>query len=152
MEPIGGWLGRVAARYRMNVDELAELYGLKLAFDRLGGTWLQVSVVTENTLKRLAALARLNVEVLYTLQMRTDVVSVRRQFVYCPSCVFLNPIDVMSPCWSREWMETMANMCPIHDAPLHRISMAPLRKCGNFDLVLRVVSLREASVRLRLRR
>ena len=49
-------------------------------------------------------------------------------------------------------METMANICPICDAPLHRISMALLRKCGNFDQVLRVVSLREASVRMRLRR
>ena len=74
------------------------------------------------------------------------------QLAYCPDCLLLNPIDVMSPFWKREWMETMANMCPTHDAPLHRIWMALLRKCGNFDQVLRVVSLREASVRLRLRR
>lgn len=31
VEPIGGWLGRVAARYRGSVDELSLVYGLELA-------------------------------------------------------------------------------------------------------------------------
>ena len=59
MEPIGGWLGRVAARYCMSVDELARHCGLGLAFDSLGSKWLQVSAVAKETLKRLAVLARL---------------------------------------------------------------------------------------------
>lgn len=94
----------------------------------------------------------MNVEGLHALQMPTHVVPTRRQLAYCPDCLFLNPFDVTSPCWSRERMEPMVEKCQVHDAPLHCMSMALLRKCGNFDQVLRVVSLRQASVRMRLRR
>ena len=61
MEPIGSWIGRVDACYRTSVGELAHLYDLELAFDRLSNTWLQVSPIDDVTFEKLAALARGNV-------------------------------------------------------------------------------------------
>lgn len=92
MEPIGGWLGRVAARYRMSVDELAQLYDLELAFDRLSNTWLQVSTIGEATLEKLAALARVNAADLNALQCPltapAPAPAPQSQLAYCSSCVF----------------------------------------------------------------
>lgn len=159
MEPIGGWLGRVAARYRMSVDELAQMYELEIVFDRLSSTWLHVSTIGEATVEKLAALARMNVAVLNALQWpltapappaTATATAPQRQLAYCPSCVFLNPLDVESPCWKREWMESATTCCQIHTQQLQKLPIASVRRCGNFDHVLRVISRREASRRERL--
>lgn len=148
VEPIGGWLGRVAARYRMSVDELAQLYDLELAFDRLSNTWLQVSTIGEATLEKLAALARVNAADLNALQCPltapAPAPAPQSQLAYCPSCVFLNPLDVTSPCWKRVWMDPTATCCQIHTRQLRKLPITSVRMCGNFDHLLRVISRREA--------
>lgn len=153
VEPISGWLGRVAARYRMSVHELAQLYGLEGTFDGPNSAWLEVSSFTDATLDKLAALARLNVAELKALQWplgATPAQCGRRQLAYCPSCLFLNPLDVTAPCWKREWLVSVMSTCPIHLRPMQNVSSLSLRKCGNFDHVLKAVSGHTARRRMRM--
>jgi len=149
VEPIGGWLGRVAARYRMSVEELAQLYGLELAFDRPCNTWLLILRIGEATINRLATLARMDSADLIVLQPLQCGPALQPQLAYCPTCVFLNPQDVTSPCWKRQWMDPAETSCPIHAQSLQRLPITSLRMCGNFDHLLRVVSRREARRRER---
>ena len=153
VEPISGWLGRVAARYRMSVHELAQLYGLEVAFCGYDSTWLEVSSFADATLDKLAALARLNVAELKALQwplVATPAQRGRRQLACCPSCLFLNPLDVTAPCWKREWLVSVMSTCPIHLRPMQNVSSLSLRKCGNFDHVLKAVSGHTARRRMRM--
>lgn len=146
-EPIGGWLGRVAARYCMSVDELAGTYGLELAFDRTSGVWLLLTRISEATISKLSALARIDRAAIIALEPPQCGPTPRPQLAYCAACVFLNPQDVTSPCWKREWMDPAQTRCSIHDMSLQRLPFTSLRQCGNFDHVLRVVSRREARKR-----
>lgn len=143
VEPLGGWLGRVAARYRMSVDELDALYGLELAFDRHSNAWLLVSRLGEAAVGRLARLARVDPASLDAMQGPPAWSGQAPRLAYCPSCLFLNPLDVTSPCWKREWLVPCASGCAIHARPLSRMSMTSLRTCDNFDKLLRLVSRRE---------
>lgn len=149
VEPIGGWLGRVAARYRMSVGELAQRYDLELPFDRSAETWLQLSTMGEATLAKLAVLARLNTADLAALQRPHEGAEFRRQLAYCPTCVFLNPIDVTAPCWRREWLDPAATCCRVHAWPLQGISTPCVQACGNFDGLLKAISRLEATRRRR---
>jgi TniQ len=143
VEPIGGWLGRVAARYRMSVDELAQQYGLELDFNRTGNAWLLVGRIGGATIERLARLARVDPAILKAMQGLPAGHVQLPQLVYCPSCLFLNPLDVTSPCWKQEWLAPSAAGCAMHVQPLTRLSITSLRSCDNFDQLLRVISRRE---------
>jgi hypothetical protein len=151
MEPIGGWLGRVAARYRMGVSELAHLYGLELDFDRPGNAWLIVGRIGQATIRRLTALARVDAAVLHAMQEWRPEPNQQPRLAYCRSCLFLNPLDVTSPCWKREWMNAMSTVCAIHAKTLSQLPITSLRRCDNFDHLLRVVSHRERTRRVRRR-
>ncbi len=151
MEPIGGWLGRVAARYRMGVDELANLNGLELDFDRPGNAWLLVGRIGQATIKRLTALARVDAAALDAMQEWRPVSTQQPHLAYCQSCLFLNPLDVTSPIWRREWLDSKTTACDIHDGPLKQLPITSLRQCDNFDHLLRVISRRERKRRARSR-
>lgn len=148
MEPIGSWVGRVAARYRMTVHELAQTYGLDIPFDRQANTWLLVSAMGGTTIEKLARLARVDAAVLVSIQEVQDE-SLLQRLAYCRQCLFLNPLDITSPCWKREWLEQSQRMCPIHGEPLAQLPITSLRPCGNFDKLLRVISRREQLRRAR---
>ena len=151
VEPIGGWLGRVAARYRLSVDELAQLYGLDLAFDRPANAWLLLGQVVGPTIDRLARLARIDPAILDAMQRSPAGPVQSSQLAYCPSCLFLNPLDVTSPCWKQEWLAPSTSGCAIHTRPLERLSIRSLRACDNFDQLLRLISRRERQGRARSR-
>lgn len=143
VEPIGGWLGRVAARYRMSVDELDLLYGLELAFDRRSNGWLLIGRLGETTVDRLARLARVDAARLHALQGPPAGPGQSTHLAYCPSCLFLNPQDITAPCWRREWLAASSSGCAIHARPWNHLSITSLRQCDNFDKLLRLVSRRE---------
>lgn len=143
VEPIGGWIGRVAARYRMSVNELDLLYGLELAFDRQSNAWLLVGRLGDATVDRLARLARVDAGSLNVLQESSSGPGQSTRLAYCPCCLFLNPLDVTSPCWKQEWLAPSASGCAIHARPLRQMSITSLRTCDNFDKLLRLVSRRE---------
>lgn len=149
IEPIGGWLGRVAARYRLSVAELGEQYGLDLDFDRLCNAWLLIGRVGGTTIEMLARLARVDPATLSAMQGLAAEPVQSPQLAYCPSCLFLNPLDVTSPCWKREWLVPSASGCAIHARPLRRLPGTALQACDNFDKLLRVISRRERQRRAR---
>lgn len=57
---MGSWLGRVAARYRMSVDQLRDDHQLELNSDTSGAGWLVQHPLCETTIGRLAYFARLD--------------------------------------------------------------------------------------------
>jgi hypothetical protein len=141
----------VAARYRLSVDELAQLYGLELAFDRPGNAWLLVGQVVGPTIYRLARLARIDPAILDAMQRSPAVPVQSSQLAYCPSCLFLNPLDVTSPCWKQESLAPSASGCAVHIRPLAQLSIGSLRGYDNFDQLLRLISRRERQGRARSR-
>ena len=38
--------------------------------------------------------------------------------LYCRRCVFLNPLEVESPYWKRDWLLPTASVCPSHNERL----------------------------------
>lgn len=71
---MGSWLGRVAAGYRISVQQLCGGYGLELDIDALCAGWLVLPAVPEFTIRQLARLARY---------------------------LFVNPVDVTAQRWKR---------------------------------------------------
>jgi hypothetical protein len=125
----------------MSVDELAQQYDLEIAFDRASNGWLLALQIEDATLDRLAALARVDAADLIAL--RVPLAAAHCQLAYCPSCLFLNPQDVASPCWKREWIDPATTRCAIHARSLQSLAVSSLRRCGNFDHLLREVRRRE---------
>lgn len=142
-EPIGGWLGRVAARYRMGVGELAEQHGLDLGSEQAACTWLLISAVSHSTISRLAALARVDPELLRQMQPQRAWPGFRSRLSYCARCLFLNPVDITSPRWLRAWLDGGLNVCQTHDVALRGLPVSSIHACRNFNGLLRLVSRRE---------
>lgn len=59
--------------------------------------------------------------------------------LYCARCLFLNPLDVAAPRWKRVWLDPEATACEVHGAPLASIASSSLRRCKNFDQILKVI-------------
>ena len=139
-EPIGGWLGRVAARYRMSVGELVALHGLDLGGEHATDAWLLISAVSHATIRRLGALARVEPELLQQMLPQRLRHGERGRLRYCARCLFLNPTDVMSPRWLRTWLDDGMHSCDLHGTPLRGLTLSAMRGCRNFDALLRQVS------------
>jgi hypothetical protein len=127
----------------MSVDELDLQYGLELAFDRRSNAWLLEGRLGEAAVERLARLARVDAASFNALQESWSGPGQSTRLAYCPSCLFLNPLDVTSPCWKQEWLAPSASECAIHARPLRQMSITSLRTCDNFDKLLRLISRRE---------
>ena len=119
---MGGWLGRVAALYKMSVVQLCDDYGLDLAREAGSCGWLVQAPVGGENLARLAWLARLDEETLHQIQTPAAWVIKRHAFPYCAHCLFVNPVDVTAPRWKREWLDPAAVWCDAHRT---RLALAP---------------------------
>jgi hypothetical protein len=135
-EALGGWIGRVASRYRMSVREFAEQMELDLEGHEGGAGWLLLPAQSTRTLGRLAVLARLDPEVLRAIEIPKDWIQLRKRYSYCPRCVFLNPDDVASPYWKRHWLDPAAALCEAHATPLRAIPASRVRTCQNLGQLL----------------
>ncbi len=146
-EPLGAWLGRVAAHYRMGVLPLCEAYGLDIraSDSRIG--WLLLPPQPARNMDALAVLALLAVHKLQPMQTDAQWPLVRRQAAYCPRCLFLNDLDVTAPCWKRSWLDPAVTYCARHARPLATVAARVLRRCRNFDGVIQAVSLHEKRLR-----
>jgi hypothetical protein len=142
-EPLGGWLGRVAARYRLGVWQLCEAYGLDTGTTDSGMGWLLLPPQPARNIDALAMLARLDVRTLESMQTPVQWPLARRQAAYCPRCLFLNDLDVTSPCWRRNWLDPAATWCARHARPLGSVAAGKLRHCRNFNSVVQTVGRRE---------
>jgi hypothetical protein len=58
-EALGSWLGRLAATYRMDVDEFAAYAGVSIDFDRTRGNWLALPPLSRSDSEALRVLCRL---------------------------------------------------------------------------------------------
>ncbi|WP_407830811.1 TniQ family protein [Verminephrobacter eiseniae] len=95
-EILGGWIGRLAGRYRMSVSEFAAVHALELGLES-GAGWLLIPALQPETLTRIAVLTRIEEARIAEVKAPVSWIIWRTHFVYCPRCVFLNPLDVTSP-------------------------------------------------------
>ena len=111
-EAFGGWLGRVAGRYGITVDELGAAANIQLNLDPDGSGWLAAGAPAGRSMRRLAALSRLApVEI----EALAKFGAVRAgALAYCYRCLVLNPQDVFSPYWKDSWLDTSRPPCPDH--------------------------------------
>jgi hypothetical protein len=138
-EAMGSWLGRVAARYRMSVDQLCDDHQLELKSDTSGAGWLVQRPLPDTTIGRLAYLARLDEQQLQEIQTPAAWAVAKRGEAYCAHCLFVNPVDVTSPRWKRAWLHPETRHCEVHGTPLATIACGVLRQCQNFDKTIKAV-------------
>lgn len=136
-EALGSWIGRLAARYRMAVRQLDSDYGLGLT---MTGPlfWLLPGPMSEDTRARLAWITRTRAEIISSLTVAATTAT-RWGAPYCRRCVFLNPIEVESPYWKREWLSPEALVCTIHRTELTTLPARRVRQSGNMMKLLRTV-------------
>ena len=144
-EAFGSWFGRVAARYRITVSDLARAAAIPLEID--AGAWLIAQPPTQLGLSRLSRLSGLPESSIEA--MRTAPAPGARRFRYCFKCLFLNPVEVESPYWHAAWLEPDCAACTKHPERWEHLSQADLGASPNMHRLLGLISRRHAS-RVRL--
>jgi TniQ len=138
-EAMGSWIGRVAARYRVSVEQLCGDGGIEL--DTSGDLgWLMPVQLPSEQLRRLARLARLDPRRLSTIEAPSSWRRDRIWAFYCATCVFLNQTNVTGPRWKRAWLDPGAARCDVHDMQLETIPVRSVRSARSFEHLLRMVS------------
>lgn len=137
-EALGSWIGRLAALYRISVLQLDSTFRLQL---NLAGpmAWLCPVPVAPDSAERLAVLTHLPSAVVALFVDTASVLQAPQAAYYCHRCVFLNPVEVESPYWKRDWLEPRAAPCPIHAAPLTRLPAGEVRRAANMQALIRTV-------------
>ncbi len=138
-ETFGSWFGRLALRYRIDVDELAAQAGVELDFGPDCSWWLATSPPTGPSLRRLAALCRLNPEDLRQLGAARDPGD---KFWFCERCFFLNPEDVTAPYWKAGWLQRASAKCSVCDRAFDSVSPRVLSRRRNLRSLQHFISKR----------
>ena len=100
--------------------------------------WLQPGPLSEHTQARLERLARISRETIRGLMVEAKRAPTRHA-LYCPKCVFLNPLEVESPYWKREWLGPEAFICRVHRVRLTALPASKARYSINMPkLILQV--------------
>jgi hypothetical protein len=147
-EVLGGWIGRVASRYKMSVLEFAAAHDLELRLPDTGA-WLLMQMLPARSIAALAQLTRISRKRIKSIAVPAPAVNVQPQFRYCARCAFVNPLDVTAPIWRREWFDPAMPMCPTHVSAFSTLSPRLAMACENLDQLLSLVSRHE---QLRTRR
>lgn len=100
-EVLGGWIGRLAARYRMSVREFAARHELELQIEERAG-WLVMSTIKQRSVDALAALTRMDPQQITDIHLPLAWEGKRNYFYYCVRCAFVNSLDVTAPIWRWE--------------------------------------------------
>lgn len=145
---MGSWLGRVAARYRLSVAQLVEDYHLQIPLETSRAGWLLLPLLQSDVLQRLADLARMKIGLLRDIQTPYSSMYECRSCPYCTKCLFVNPEDVTSPMWKRQWFNPEFEHCTIHAEPLESLPAGRVRRCRNFDAIVKLISRTEQRRRL----
>jgi hypothetical protein len=136
-ETFGSWFGRVASRYRMGIDELAEDAGVTLEIDATCQGWLTMPPPSDESLRRLAWLARLPSNALTRLESER---SPPRWLVFCHLCLFLNPVSVEEPYWRSGWVAQSDRWCATHHVQLARVRCSLTASARNLTKLLKHIS------------
>lgn len=102
-EVFGSWLGRVAARFRIGVNDLLAAGELDIDVGQGAQRWLGAMPRHAQALARLGHLARLQVGELETMLAFNE--ARPGNYRCCFRCLVLNPAEVESPYWQLAWME-----------------------------------------------
>jgi len=145
-EVLGGWIGRIASRYRMSVPAFATACELDLQMPD-GCEWLLMRKLKPQMVVRLAALTRISVERIHDIPVAPPWEGPRPYFFYCARCVFLNPLDVAAPIWRREWLDQSMSACPTHGDEFQTLRASRVHACTNLDMLLVLVSRHEHDMR-----
>lgn len=135
-EVLGGWIGRIAARYRMSVQAFASKCELDLQTPD-GQGWLLMPELLPHTAERLAMLTRISTGRIREIRVPPPWEGPRTHFRYCARCVFLNPLDVTAPIWRLEWLDQNLPACPIHKDEFQTLRAARVLACTNFEQAAR---------------
>jgi hypothetical protein len=92
-ELLGGWIGRVAGRYRMSVQDFAQANSLDLGLDS-GKGWLLLDYLSDDAVAGLMVLMRMSKAEILAVRRPPSWIGPRKAFFYCPRCVFVNSADV----------------------------------------------------------
>jgi len=136
-ETFGSWFGRVASRYRLGVDELAESAGVALRIDATCRGWLTMPPPDEASLQRLARLSRIPSDRLASLGYEG---SPSRSLVFCHFCLFLNPVAVEDPYWHAGWLLDTNRRCATHGTAFSRMPISVTEGARNLTRLLRRAS------------
>jgi hypothetical protein len=142
-EALGGWIGRLAAQYGISVAQMCTEYCLPIPLKSTPIGWLLIPRLPVEELERLAWLTRIDIAQLHPLQSPSDSLLEAEGCLYCSKCLFLNPVDVFSPYWKRQWFRPSFTQCNQHPGCTNWLSRCKTRDCKNFDSVLEVASLIE---------
>ena len=142
-EAFGSWLGRVASRYRIGVDELLHAADIDLAPP--DGAWLAARAPQGRSLERLAALCRMTPAELTCIGAAAS--ETRTTFPYCFGCLVLNPLDATAPYWKAHWIETAAPGCSRHPQRDVFVTVETLRRERNMRQLCRYISRRQRGYR-----
>lgn len=145
-EVLGGWIGRIASRYRMSVQAFAATCELDLQMPG-GRDWLLMPKLQPEMVSRLAVLTRISTQGIIDIRVPLHWEGPRTHFCYCARCVFLNPLDVTAPIWRREWLDQSLSACPIHGDEFQTLQAGRVLACTNLDKLLDLVSHRERDMR-----
>lgn len=150
-EAFGGWLGRLAAKYRISVAQLWASGQLGELPELTCAGWLLFPPVDELVLGRLAALTHVGVDRMVAIQTPAAWLSDRCRLPYCFECLVLNPVDIFSPRWKLDWLNPSAKCCEVHDRGLETIPSSTLRILGNLNAVISRTGKRHGQRRNRYR-
>ena len=112
-EVLGGWVGRLAARYNIGVAQLFSDFYLPIPLQTNPIGWLSMPQLPDDVLDKVAWLGRIDIRYLQQIQSSSDAMS-EYGCVYCTKCLFLNPVDVLSPYCRLQWFRPSFHHCPLH--------------------------------------
>lgn len=139
LEVFGSWLGRVAARYRIGVDDLVAAAAVDIELGTQANHWLAARPISGDAVSRLGHLARLSrEEVERTLRFAGQKAE---GYPCCFTCLVLNPWEVESPYWRLEWMSERS-ICEHDNSSWERASPGLLKQAKNMSQLVGVLSRR----------
>ena len=129
---IGGWLGRLASRYRVSLELFALRYGIDLPWDATNVGWMLMPPLPKPTLGQIARVVRMSVSDIEAIQTPASWAVNRWELPVCATCLFINRQDVTAPYWMRAWLGLDPPRCAIHTEDRLWIAARHLRQCRNF--------------------
>lgn len=137
-EPLGGWFARVAARYKMPVEQLWVDSGMDRPAASLGPVWLTWADVGEANLDRLSWLARVEIKLLSSITPPTDWARPAYRLPYCYTCLIYNRADATAPRWKSAWLAPDASPCEEHGVWLS-VNSSCAMSTWNFEHLLTAI-------------
>ena len=136
-ETFGSWLGRLAGRYRIGVDDLVSAAGIARDVDLEVCSWLDTPAPSAHAAERLETLCRLAPGALTNLL--PAVRSGRATLSYCYQCLIMNPLDLTAPYWKVGWLNADGPVCSEHSTRAYWITSCAMQRHRNMRQLFRYI-------------